>query len=107
MIKKLILSAAVACGPAHAEFYTGNDLLQMMDGDTYADKGMALGFVAGVSDAWQGVSICIPKSATLGQVHDIAKRHLRDNPQTRHLTAESLIRNVLERVWPCRKGTGV
>jgi hypothetical protein len=107
MIKRLLLTAALVCGPAQAEFFTGNDLLQMMDGDTYADKGMALGFVAGVSDVWNSISVCPPKNVTLGQTHDIARRHLRDNPQTRHMTAESQVRIALEKVWPCRRGTGV
>lgn len=106
-MKKWIAVFVLVCGPAHAEFFTGNDLLQMMDGDTYSDKGMALGFVAGVSDVWTNISICPPKNSTLGQTHDIARRYLRDNPQIRHLTAESQVRIALERIWPCRRGTGI
>jgi hypothetical protein len=106
-MKKWIAVLALCSGTAQAEFLSGNDLLSMMDGDTHTDKGMALGFVAGVSDVLASISICAPKSVNLGQMHDIARRHLRDNPQSRHMTAESQVRIALERVWPCRRGAGV
>ena len=105
-MKRWIAVLALCSSTAQAEFFTGNELLQMMDGDTYADKGMALGFVAGVSDVWNSISVCPPKNVTLGQTHDIVRRHLRDNPQSRHMTAESQVRIALEKFWPCRRGSG-
>jgi|688.fasta_scaffold84698_12 hypothetical protein len=105
MIKRLLLTAALVCGPVQAEFYSGNDLLQKMDGE-FSDRSLALGFVAGVADVWTNISVCPPKNVTLGQAHDIVRRYLVDNPQTRHFTAESLAKNALERVWPCRRGSG-
>lgn len=105
-MKRLILSMLLICGPAQAEFYSGNHLLQMMDGDNIQDKSLALGFVAGVSDVWTNISICPPKNVTLGQTYDIVRRYLHDNPQSRHFTAESLAKTALDKVWPCRRGTG-
>lgn len=105
-MKKWIAVLALCGGTAQAEFYSGNDLLQKMDGE-FSDRSLALGFVAGVADVWTNISVCPPKNVTLGQAHDIVRRYLVDNPQTRHFTAESLAKNALERVWPCRRGTGV
>ena len=105
-MKKWIAVLALCGGTAQAEFYSGNDLLQKMDGE-FSDRSLALGFVAGVADVWTNISVCPPKNVTLGQAHDIVRRYLVDNPQTRHFTAESLAKNALERVWPCRRGAGV
>lgn len=105
-MKKWIAVLALCSGTAQAEFYSGNDLLQKMDGE-FSDRSLALGFVAGVADVWTNISVCPPKNVTLGQAHDIVRRYLVDNPQSRHFTAESLAKNALERVWPCRRGTGV
>ena len=105
-MRRLICVVALVVMPAQAQFYSGNELWQIMQADDYTSKGMALGFVAGVSDSWDGTLVCGPSSVTLGQAVDIVKRFLRDNPQSRHLSAESLARVALARAWPCRKGSG-
>ena len=101
-MKHLILVAAIACGSAHAEFYSGNDLLEIMRGNEY-QKLIALGYVSGVADALQNAVICIPATVTSGQVRDMVKANLEANPTSRHYSADSLISNHLAKVWPCAK----
>jgi hypothetical protein len=103
-MKKLIVLTMLAAGAAHAEFYTGNDLLERMNG-TEVQKLIALGYVGGVADAMNNRVICMP-SATLGQTRDIVKQYLENNPSIRHYSADSLIQSVLSSMWPCAKKGG-
>ena len=88
---------------ANAEFLSGNGLLSDMQGST-VEKAIALGYVMGVSDTLTNATVCPPSNVTAGQVQDIIKNHLEANPAIRHYTADSIVRNKLEEVWPCRKG---
>jgi hypothetical protein len=97
----------VACN-AHAEFYSGNELLAKMESDHIVDRSMALGYVIGVSDTGDGVTHCPPANITTGQVRDLVKGHLTRNPGSRHYSADSLITNLLRTTWPCKpNGRGI
>jgi len=99
---KLFLLTLVFCAPAHAEFIDGNKLLADMNGSQMRQMA-AVGYVMGVADALTNVTICMPPTVTAGQIHDMVKHHLEANPQTRHLSGDSLVSFVLTRVWPCRQ----
>jgi hypothetical protein len=104
------LAAATLCVSltAHAEFFTGNDLLAKIDSDSIVDRSMALGYVVGVSDTGDGVTHCPPANITTGQVRDLVKGHLTRNPGSRHYSADSLITNLLRTTWPCKpSGRGI
>lgn len=103
MIKKLILASALVYGPAHAEFYSGNELLQRLQSDSNIEKAVALGFVGGVSDAWDRILFCPPEGATVGQARDIALRYLVINPAKRHNAAAGLVADALMEAWPCQQ----
>lgn len=103
-MKKAIISgvAALACLHAYAEFYTGNRLLALMQGDT-ADKVQAIGYVAGAADAITGVYWCPPAGVTLGQAFDLTQRLLEAAPAERHQTADTFVRAALSRAFPCQR----
>lgn len=86
---------------AQAEFFTGNELLSKMNSQSTVDQTFAMGYVTGVSDAVTNVTACPPRHATIGQVLDLVKAHLTNNPSQRHYTADSLISNLLQKTWPC------
>ena len=100
---RLAIALLLVCSTAHAEFFTGNDLLAKMDADSIVDRSMALGYVVGVSDTGEGVNHCPPANITTGQVRDLVKGHLTKNPANRHYSADSLITNLLRTLWPCKK----
>lgn len=105
-MKKLLLVAALMCGAAHAEFFTGNDLLGKLNGD-FGDKMVAMGYVIGVFDTTRSEAHCPPENVTAGQVRDMVKNHLEAMPTIRHLSADVQVRYVLNRAWPCaKKGSG-
>lgn len=102
-IKTIILASSLAAGSiAHAEYWSGNDLHNKMNGNG-TDKAIALGYVAGVSDTGQGVLHCSPNNVTLGQTQDVVAKYLRDNPQDRHNSADAIITHVLKSIWPCAR----
>lgn len=104
-MKKLIASLLFVPTMASAEFMSGNDLLTNMRGDV-TSRALAIGYVMGVIDVFTNSTICSPPGITAGQVKDIIRKHLEENPGSRHFTADSLIRNRLERIWPCLNGRG-
>ena len=102
-MKKVVLLLSVLAASAHAEFYDGNEILRRMQSSSLVDQAIAVGYVSGVSDTGNNVTHCVPKSVTVGQVHDMVKNYLEANPANRHYTADSLIINLLKSVWPCQR----
>lgn len=99
----LTLTALLACTSASAEFMSGNTLLTRMNSDILYDRGSANGYVMGVFDTGYGVDHCPPADVTLGQVFDMTRQALQAAPQARHLAADSFVRYVLIKAWPCAK----
>lgn len=92
---------------ANAEFISGNELLNNLKGGV-DERMFAIGYIAGVSDFLDGLTVCSPNGVTLGQMRDLIRDYLEKNPDKRHYSADSLIRNRLEQLWPCQqrgKGT--
>lgn len=106
-MKTAIIAALLACSSAHAQFYTGNDLLSRITDDS-SSQYHALGFVMGVHDALDGIVFCTSATVTAGQVRDVIKISLERDPANRHKPANTLIANTLQAVWPCpKKGIGL
>jgi hypothetical protein len=104
-MKKLIAMLLFVPAMAQAEFFSGNDLLNKMNGDAY-ERMQAIGFVQGVFDVYVSVTFCPPSNVTAGQIRDMIKNYLTNSPATRHKTAESLINEALKGVWPCQNNRG-
>jgi hypothetical protein len=101
-IKKCVIVSALCASLAHAEFMDGNKLLTDMNGSQMRQMAV-IGYVMGVADSLHGVSSCPPASATAGQVHDMVKQYLEDNPSLRHHTGDVIVGRVLMRAWPCKQ----
>jgi hypothetical protein len=101
-MKKLLIALLMIPAMAHAEFETGNKLYQNMTSSSNMEKMYAIGYIAGVFDAYHSVYHCPPTSnVTLGQVNDIVKAYLDANPAQRHRTADQLVKEALQKTWPC------
>lgn len=101
-LKRALAGAIAALAlSANAEFYTGNDLLTRIQGDTYAERGAAIGYIMGVSDTTLGVLHCAPASVTSGQIRDLVHQHLIASPGERHHSADRLVLRALQTTWPC------
>ena len=108
-MKKLLVALLMVPTMAHAEFFTGNDLLTRLQASTYTEKSQGLGYIQGVFDVTQGWGHCAPndRGITAGQIQDMVLQSLLANPATRNLTADQLVLNVLKARWPCaNRGRG-
>ncbi len=94
----------VACS-VHAEFKDGNKLYADMTGSA-AHQMHAMGYVMGVADALAGVTVCAPSNVSAGQVFDMVKMYLEEQPQLRHFMGDALVNRVLSKAWPCRNNRG-
>ena len=107
-MKKLIAIAALMCGTAHAEYFTGNDIHKWSEesASNNISWGMMYGYIAGAYDATAGISHCTPQSVRLQQVVDMVRNHVAANPATRHFTGDVITAWVLKQTWPCPKKSG-
>lgn len=107
-----ILAGLLLVGPASAQFYTGNELLDLCKSSRTLVIGYSAGFVEGrqdiVVDADDGMlrtvkpTFCIPDGVTLGQITDVICKALTDNPANRHWSASVLARASINDAFPCQ-----
>jgi hypothetical protein len=76
-------------GNAFLKEITGNDMVQMY----------ALGYVFGMSE----LIPCISGEITNGQLVDVVKKYLEQNPETRHLHRSTLVFRALSGAFPCKQ----
>lgn len=98
---KIIAALLAISSHAHAEFLSGNDLLERITSERATLNAVAIGYVMGVIDTGTGVLHCTPPSATAGQLADMVKGYLEKRPEIRHYSADSIINDMLKRTWPC------
>lgn len=99
------LLAGLLCIPcvAHAEFWTGNMLLQRINSSEAYERGTALGYILGVSDTGQNATHCSGSQVTAGQTRDVVKQYLEQNPAIRDFSADFLATVALGQAFPCPK----
>ena len=104
-MKKLILATCLTAllSTANAQFINGNQLHADFNGSA-ADKAFALGYVSGVVDSFDEELFCIPVKAELGQLRDIVRQFVANNPKQRHRHAGALVVFSLATEFPCKKG---
>jgi hypothetical protein len=101
-MKKAIAALLFIPAMAQAEFFTGNQLLSRLNGDSL-DRVQAIGYIQGVSDAYVRIVFCPPDNVTAGQLSDMIRNYLTNSPASRHRTADALIAEAFAQVWPCAK----
>jgi hypothetical protein len=110
-LKKLLIAVALVSASATAnsqEFETGNSLYAKLMGDSI-DRMVGMSYIAGVHDAYASITICSPDTITKGQLSDMMRNWLGNNPAHRHLPASVLVNRAFSNVWPCknnRQGQG-
>lgn len=112
----LLCSLALCIGgtAAHAALFDGN---QLEEGIAATDRVMAgtaddidflngaqmSGYVAGVSDAEEGVLVCYPTPVTHRQVMALVKRRLREHHEEWNGPANVIVTKALSTAFPCKK----
>jgi hypothetical protein len=91
-----------------ADFFSGNKLLPRLEasldpkGGVY-DSGVGIGYVQGATDALAQMNlVCVPTSATAGQVERIVHKYLVNRPERLHEGASFLVYVALREAFPCK-----
>ena len=93
-----------------ASYQSGNTLLKKCLSDEPYDRGICKGYLNGLADLldalqhWNDLPktfICKPYSVTSDQLADVVVKYLQRFPEKRHLTASSLIINIMQSAFPC------
>lgn len=106
LLRLTFIFSVLFSSPAWAEFKNGNDLHRdCAHKDDYIE-GVCLGYVIAIADVLAsnplyGFSACIPSNATAGQLMDVVRQWLNNNPQERHYTANSIVALALSDAFPC------
>ena len=100
-----VLLATLLVTSAHAEFYTGNYLLEKLNNkeSNIVDNMLSLGYVTGVHDAYNNVRFCTPTTVLTGQARDVVHKWLLANPEWRDYSGDLVVTFALTSVWPCPK----
>lgn len=102
-MKKLLIAMLLIPSIASAEYFSGNTLHQRLQSTDVIDRMMAMGYILGVSDAFEGTAHCSGQSVTSGQTRDVVKLYLEQNPSVRDLTANIIVMVSLSNAFPCPK----
>jgi hypothetical protein len=111
-MKRLLVVAITAAliQPATAQV-TGNTWEANCASQELHDYVACRRYVAGVADTlrvWEASSpstleACIPDKATVGQLVEVGRKFMRDNPSGRHLPAGVLLVTAFTFAWPCKR----
>lgn len=102
-MKKLLAILLLAPTLAYADFWNGNMLYQRLQSSDSTDRILSLGYIMGISDAYDGSAHCSGQSVTAGQTRDVVKLYLEQNPAIRDLNANIIIMVALGQAFPCPK----
>jgi hypothetical protein len=97
LIFALVTYVALTAFAQHKQ--DGNELLVHINEETSFSYAVALGYIRGVSDSMA----CIPSQVNNGQLVDIVKKYLEQNPESRHEYRGVLVIRALSKAYPCKK----
>ena len=113
-MKQTLLVLTLSCSSvmAHADFMSGNDLLNGLKGNAI-NRASAIGYIAGAADSGDfknlnpaklktGFCFAVPEEVVAQQLVDIVKSWLEKHAEKRHHNASSLIAAALDEKFPCK-----
>ena len=99
-MKKLFLILAFFSASAFAQQQDGNEMLERMKKAEVADS-FYMGYITGVSI--MNTTACYYSNITTGQVYDVVKVYLEQNPAIRHLSRGVIVVQALNNAFPCKQ----
>ena len=115
VVKHQMLGAiftALLSANTHADsgaFFDGFTLLKYCQSYDLNEAGMCGGYIAGVKDttelweSWEGFSssVCVPDTASIGQLAMVVLKYMEANPELLHNAAQSLVADSYIEAFPC------
>jgi Rap1a immunity proteins len=113
----LLCTGAMACAiamGAQASYMDGNKLRDLLDVAARAEggkskgvedlygAGLAVGYVAGIVDTYNGLLLCGTPNVTLGEVIAIVKQRIDDHPDELDRPADWIVVKALSTAYPCK-----
>ena len=99
----LALTMLASTAEAQPMYQNGNELHKDLYDSSTSSNMFALGYIVGVTDALLGTTLCISPNVSQGQLMDVVKKFMNDNPQVRNLPAAVIVFAALDQYWPCEK----
>lgn len=99
-MKALLIAAAMFATSAHADFIDGNELYQRMNG-SHSKQMTIYGYLTGVFDSTYKIYHCSPENITAGQLFDMAKMTLENEPENRANSGAVIVVTMLAKRFPC------
>lgn len=91
---------------ALAQYETGNTLLSKLRNNKsdvgVVDRMFATGYIIGVADTFVNVTFCPQDGMTVGQIVDVVRNFLEENPEVRHRPADLITEIILRHKFPCK-----
>lgn len=101
-MKSLILILAFFSVSVFAqEKVDGNQLLSDLKEEANFRNGFSFGYVSGIADSLD--NFCPPKGVTNGQLYDIVKNFIEQNPAIRHYHRVYIAQHALKTTYPCKQ----
>lgn len=99
----LVLFSAVSFN-VEAAYQSGNKLKADLKNDSGTHNEMfAMGYIVGATEVLEDYKdVCIADGVTQGQLKDVVKKYLDENPESLHEAAYVLVYSALRKVWPCK-----
>ena len=101
--------------PSHAFMMSGTNLVEAMEGyeatqhnkstatQDYQRSATYMGYIFGVTDAYDDFVFCPPGSSTGKQYFEIVRKYIKDNPEEWSGPALFLVTEPLKTAFPCKK----
>lgn len=99
----LTIGLVILSMQASADYYDGNGLLNLANDESVSAQLMYRGYVAGVSDSFNGKNFCVPKNVRLNQSAEIVLNYIQADPKRWHLAGKNLIIYALIDAFPCKE----
>lgn len=101
-MKKFSLILAFLSASAFAQSKTdGNQLLSDLKDESNFRNGFGNGYVTAIADSLD--DFCPPKGVTNGQLYDIVKNFIEQNPAIRHYHRLYIAQHALKTTYPCKQ----
>jgi len=102
-LQGLILVLVMATHAVGSQFYTGGDLLTLLESRNVAEVNHAIGYIAGVNDSCSDAICGVPNGVNAVQLAEIVGKYLRRHPKLLQKLAADLTKMAISEAYP---GTG-